>query len=121
LWSWARYTRMNTQWEDLTGVVVVGLLAGALLLVLAGIETVAGYEVLAAGESAFGYLAAGNFSVGVLSAGIFSVGIFAAGIFSVGIFAIGVFSIGIFSFGIYAAGIYAVQRHVRGTTHGQPE
>ena len=103
---------MPVDWEDWTGIVVLVLLLGALFLSLAGIETVAGFEVLAAGRSAVGYLAAGNFSVGILSAGIFSVGVFAAGVFSVGIFAIGIFSIGIFSFGIYAAGIYAVRRHI---------
>ena len=104
---------MALEWEDLTGVVVIGLLLGALGFTLAGVETVAGFAVLDAGESAIGYLAAGNFSVGILSTGIFSVGIFAAGIFSVGVFAIGIFSIGIFSFGIYAAGFYAVRRHIK--------
>jgi hypothetical protein len=103
---------MNFELEDVTGVVVIGLLAVAAVLALADIETVMGFEVLAAGESAVGYLAAGNFSVGVLSAGMFSVGIFSAGIFSVGVFAIGIFSIGIFSFGIYAAGFYAVRRQI---------
>ena len=86
---------MNIDQEDLTGAVVLVLLAAALGLVVAGVETVAGFDVLAAGQSAVGFLAAGNFSVGVLSTGIFS--------------------IGIFSFGIYAAGLYAVQRHVRST------
>ena len=103
---------MIDDWEDLTGVVVLGLLFGAAALTVAGIETLAGYDVIAAGQTAFGYLAAGNFSVGVLSAGIFSVGVFGAGIFSVGIFSIGVFSIGLFSFGIYAAGFYAVRQQL---------
>jgi hypothetical protein len=42
--------------------VVVGLLVIAMALSVAGIETVAGFDVLASGESAMGYLAAGNFS-----------------------------------------------------------
>lgn len=107
---------MSVEWEDLAGIVVLSLLAIALALTLGDVESIAGYEVLAAGQSAIGYLAAGNFSVGILSAGLFSVGLFSAGIFSVGVFAIGIFSIGIFSFGIYAAGYYAVQRHVRASS-----
>jgi hypothetical protein len=110
---------MNVAWEDAAGGVVVGLLVVALALVLAGVETVAGFDVLAAGESATGYLAAGEFSVGVLSAGTFSVGVFAAGIFSVGVFAIGIFAVGPFSFGLYAVGLYATHRHVR--TRGERE
>ena len=104
---------MDVKLEDTTGVAVIVLLLAALGLTLAGVETLAGYDVLAAGQTALGYLAAGNFSVGVLSGGIFSVGLFSAGIFSVGVFAIGIFSIGIFSFGIYAVGFYAARRHVR--------
>lgn len=73
------------------------------VLSIAGIETVAGFDVLAAGQFADGYAAAENFSVGILSAEIFSAGIFAAGIFS----------IGIFSFGIYAGGFYAVRENVK--------
>jgi len=104
---------MDFEWTDTAGAVVIGLLLVALALTAAGVESVAGFDVLAAGDTALGYLAAGNFSVGVVSAGLFSVGLFAAGIFSVGVFAIGIFSVGVFSFGIYAAGFYAVKRHVR--------
>jgi uncharacterized protein (DUF2235 family) len=104
---------MDIDWQDTAGIVVIGLLLVALVLDLAGIETVVGYDVFDAGQSAVGYLAAGNFSVGVLSAGIFSVGLFSAGIFSVGVFAIGIFSVGIFSFGLYAVGIYAAQQYIR--------
>jgi uncharacterized protein (DUF2235 family) len=104
---------MDIDWQDTAGIVVLGLLFVALVLNLAGIETVAGYSVFDAGQSAVGYLAAGNFSVGVLSAGIFSVGFFSAGIFSVGVFAIGIFSVGIFSVGLYAVGIYAAQQYIR--------
>ncbi|MEF8883769.1 MAG: hypothetical protein V5A44_01420 [Haloarculaceae archaeon] len=106
---------MDFDTEEVTGLVVFGLLALALALRLAGVETLGGYDVLAAGETATGYLAAGNFSLGVLSTGIFSVGVFAAGIFSVGIFSIGIFSVGVFSFGIYAAGYYVVRRRVDAT------
>lgn len=112
---------MDTDFETGTGIVVIALLGIALLLTLAGVETVVGFDVLAAGESAIGYLAAGNFSVGILSTGIFSVGLFAAGIFSVGVFSIGIFSIGIFSFGIYAAGYYAITRKVDTTALGANE
>ena len=106
---------MEIDQEDLTGAVVLVLLAVALGLVVAGVETVAGFDVLAAGESAVGYLAAGNFSVGVLSTGIFSVGIFAAGIFSVGVFSIGIFSVGLASFGVYAVGLYAAEKQLSGS------
>lgn len=102
---------MDSEWRDVTGAVVLGLLVIALAMTLADIQTVAGVDVLAAAEFAFGFLAAGNFSVGVLSAGVFSVGIFAAGIFSVGVFAIGIFSIGLVSFGLYAVGFYAARQH----------
>jgi len=104
---------MKMQLEDSIGAAVAVLLLVALGLTVAGVESVVGYDVLAAGQTALGYLAAGNFSVGVLSGGIFSVGLFSAGIFSVGVFAIGIFSVGIFSFGIYAIGFYAARRHVR--------
>ena len=91
---------MDIDWQNSAGFAALGLLAIALVLTLVNIETVAGYEVLSAGQSAFGFLAAGNFSLGALSAGIFSVGIFSAGIFSVGIFSIGIFAVGPFAFGI---------------------
>jgi hypothetical protein len=107
---------MNVDWQDTGGIVALGFLAIALVLTAAGIETIAGYEVLAAGQSAFGFLAAGNFSLGVLSAGIFSVGIFSAGVFSVGIFSIGIFAIGPFAFGLYAIGFYATRRYDTSTT-----
>lgn len=103
---------MEVDWQNTAGLVALGLLGIALVLTLAGIETVAGYEVLSAGQSAFGFLAAGNFSLGVLSAGIFSVGIFSAGVFSVGIFSIGIFAIGPSAFGIYAIGFYATQHYI---------
>ena len=106
---------MAPELEDLTGIVVLGLLAVALALTVVGIETVAGYEVLAAGESAVGFLAAGNFSVGVMSTGIFSVGFFAAGIFSVGVFSIGIFSVGLASFRVYAVGLYAAEKQLSGS------
>lgn len=96
------------KWENLAGVVAIGLLIVALLLYLAGAETIAGFPLADAGQFASGYLAAGDFAAGVFSAGIFASGIFAAGIFSIGIF-----SIGIFSFGIYAVGLYAAQRYIR--------
>ena len=86
------------------------------VLSVAGIETVAGFDVIDAGQFADGYVAAENFSVGILSAGIFSAGIFAAGIF-----AIGIFSIGIFSFGISAAGFYAVRQYVKMTVPAESE
>ena len=101
---------MEIDWQDSGGIVALGLLGIALVLTLLGIETVSGYEVLSAGESAFGFLAAGDFSLGVLSAGIFSVGIFSARVFSVGIFSVGIFAVGPFAFGIYAVGFYVTQR-----------
>lgn len=104
--------------EDVTGLVVIGLLAIAAGLTIGGIDSIGEISVLAAGDFADGYLAAGNFSVGVLSAGLFSVGVFSAGIFSVGIFAIGVFSVGIFSFGLYAAGFYVAKRSLEGGSGG---
>lgn len=87
-------------------VVVIGLLAIALVLSLGGIESIAGYPVLDAGDFSLGVLAAGNFSVGLFSVGTFAVGIFAAGIFAVGIFSIGIFSVGIAAIGIYAIALY---------------
>ncbi len=104
------------EWEKLSGVVAVGLLIIALLLYLAGIETIAGFPLADAGQFAGGYLSAGNFAIGVFSAGIFACGVFAAGIFSIGIF-----SIGVFSFGIYAAGIFAAQRYIRASKKSENE
>jgi quaternary ammonium compound-resistance protein SugE len=101
---------MSIDWQDTGGLLALGLLVIALALTLAGIESIAGYEVLAAGQSAFGFLAAGNFSLGILSAGIFSVGVFSVGVFSVGIFSIGIFAIGPFAFGMYAVGFYVTQQ-----------
>lgn len=107
----------DSSMQETGGIVALGLLGIALGLTLAGVETLAGFDVLAAGESAIGFLAAGDFSVGVLSAGMFSVGLFSAGIFSVGVFAIGIFSIGIFSFGIYGAGFYAVRQYLESSSN----
>lgn len=112
------YLHMSIDWQESGGLVALGLLGVALALTLAGIESIAGYEVLAAGQSAFGFLAAGNFSLGVLSAGIFSVGVFSAGVFSVGIFSIGIFAIGPFAFGIYAVGFYVTQQTVNSSRMG---
>jgi len=112
---------IKMKWENLAGVVAVGLLIIALLLYLAGIETIAGFPLADAGQFAGGYLAAGDFAIGVFSAGIFACGVFAAGIFAIGVFSIGIFSIGIFSFGIYAAGIYAAQRYIRASKKSENE
>lgn len=103
---------MEMDWEDSGGLVALALLGIVLVLTLAGVETVAGYEVLDAGQTAFGFLAAGNFSLGVLSAGIFSVGVFSVGVFSVGVFSIGIFAVGPFAFGMYALGFYATQQAI---------
>ena len=101
---------MTLNWQDSGGIFALGLLGIALVLTLAGVETVAGYDVLSAGQTALGFLAAGNFSLGVFSAGMFSVGVFSVGVFSVGIFSIGIFAVGPFAFGMYALGFYATQQ-----------
>jgi hypothetical protein len=103
---------MDRDWEPLLGIVPVVLLAIALVLVLAEIETIGGVDVLASGQEAVGYLAAGDFSVGVLSAGTFSVGLFSAGIFAVGVFSIGIFSVGLFSVGLYGVGFYVASKSI---------
>jgi hypothetical protein len=104
--------------------VAIGLLVIALALVLAGIQTIAGYPALSAGPFAAGYLAAGNFALGIFAAGNFAAGLFAAGIFSIGVFSIGIFSIGVFAVGLFpignfptglAAGLYAAHKHMEGT------
>lgn len=112
---------MERDRQDTPGLVAIGLLLIALVLTVGGIETVAGYEVLAAGQTAFGFLAAGNFSLGVLSAGIFSVGVFSVGIFTVGIFSIGIFAVGPFAFGMYAMGFYAVHQVGNSREESVPE
>ena len=94
------------------GIVAVILLLIAAVLVLAGVNNIAGLPMFSAGDFASGYLSAGQFSIGVFSSGTFAAGIFAIGIFSIGIFSIGIFSIGIFSFGIYALGIYVARRYI---------
>lgn len=86
--------------------VVIVLLVIAGILVLLGVNNIAGLPVLSAGNFAFGYLAAGQFSVGVFASGTFAVGIFSIGIFSIGIFSIGIFSIGVFSVGLFALGVF---------------
>jgi len=65
---------MDVARQNAGGIVALGLLGIAWVLTLAGIYTVEGYAVLAAGQFASGVLAAGTFSLGVLSAGIFSAG-----------------------------------------------
>ncbi len=78
----------------------------ALILVLPGIQTIAGVPVLSAGQFAGGFLAAGNFALGIFAAGIFAAGLFAAGIFSIGVFSVGIFSIGIFAISLFPLGIF---------------
>ena len=95
----------------------------ALVLIVTGVDNIAGMPVLSAGSWAFGYVAGGIFAGGVFAAGVIATGVFAAGViaigvFSIGIFSVGIFSIGILNIGIYAIGIYAIGKYAH--THVSP-
>lgn len=53
------YRDVEPRLQNAGGILALGLLEIALVLMLAGIETVAGYEVLFAGQSPSGFLVAG--------------------------------------------------------------